>query len=93
MASQVERRFSANGTTAFSRVAPWLPPITRMRIGPVRPEKRVAGGGTALMSARTGLPMTRAFTASPKLPGKASSTSRARCARQRLVKPAIAFCS
>ena len=28
-----------------------------------------------------------------KLPGKAVSTRRARCARQRLVKPAIAFCS
>ena len=63
--------------------------MTRMRIGPVRPAKRSAGGATALMSRRTGLPITRACTSRPKLPGKASSTWRARCARQRLVKPAI----
>src|SRR5204862_372614 len=37
--------------------------------------------------------MTREWMLRPKLPGKPSSTCRARCARMRLVKPAMAFCS
>jgi len=41
----------------------------------------------------TTMAMLAAAMSAPKLPGKASSTSRARCARHRLVKPAIAFCS
>src|SRR5439155_20970 len=49
--------------------------------------------GSALISARTGLPLTGEWVLCPKLPGKPSSTCRARCARMRLVKPAMAFCS
>ena len=56
-------------------------------------EARRRARADAAMSARTGLPTVRAFTPAPKLPGNASSTCVAKRASQRLVKPAIAFCS
>ena len=83
---------SACGTAALSARAPWLPPSTSRRSGPSRPAKRSLGGGSAAISARTGLPTTSS-SRSAKLPGKPVSTRRAKRASTRLVRPGARFCS
>ncbi len=83
---------SALGTALFRARAPWLPPSTSRRIGPLRAASRCSGTGNAAISARTGLPTTSSRPLA-KLPGKPVSRRREKRDRMRLVMPGARFCS
>ena len=65
------------GTAALSARAPWLPPSTSRRSGAVAAGEALAGGGSAAISARTGLP-----TVSSATPGKLSGKPRQHAPRE-----------
>ena len=83
---------SARGTQSFNATAPRLPPTTSTDNGPVRPAKRVSGGGTDSMSARSGLPTHsgRPPATAPNVPGNPVSTRSAPWRSTRLASPGLA---
>ena len=81
---------SACGTRSLSALAPRLPPTTSSRSGPERLPRRCCGPGCCRNSARSGLPIQRAFVSTC---GKALNTRSATPARTRLAIPATEFCS
>ncbi len=84
----------AAGTISFSALAPRLPPTTNTRRGePGVQALSLRSSASEDISRRSGLPQAIAPIPAAKLPGKASSTTVAHRASQRLVVPGILFCS
>ena len=85
----------AAGTRSFNPLAPRLPPTISRRIGPLRPAKRSAGGGSVHTESRSGLPThsTRRAWAPFNACGKPSRIRSAPYASTRVASPATAFAS
>ena len=82
---------NALGNTSFNAAAPKLPPTTNSFKLPLRAAYLCLGGGSCVISSRTGFPTNNALV--PKADGNAASTLFANTANVLLVNPAIEFCS